>query len=269
MNENSLGGITGYAPAEGKPYNLYPQFPADIEEYMNNDLYNNVSEQWMNDFVESYFTENKYSHLSESYLEKVVLEEEYMSAIEIMDEILLEDDDERSVTDRAIDHEVQKSADRKQVQSDKNKEFKDKAKEAITKADKNKIAEVMAMAKANNKENMKKPGYYTKTRKLLRVAIQAGLQFGWFFMPFPIVVKLIGHLVLFTTFKAKENQITQDQTNYFKDQMKYYKELEEKTDDPVKRRNIVKVRREFEKANSTIMDNIRQKEGNKKKDDEE
>lgn len=191
-----------------------------------------------------------------------LLNEEYMSANDIMDTILNEDEDN---VNKTIDSEYKNMKDEKAKKADRSKDIKEKLKTA----DKNKIAEAMAMAKGDIKENIKKSGFATKTKKILRMVIHIGIQVGWFLCPFGLITKLVGHLVIYSIHSAKEERIKIEEENYFKDQIKYYKELEEKTDDPVKRRNIVKVRREFEKANNTIADDIRQREAGKKKNNDD
>lgn len=260
-NENSLGGIAAYAPAE-PVHEKYPTpFPNSLDDYMNNDKYDNPSNEWMEHFVESYFYENKYNSLSESALERELLNEEVVSGYDILDNFFNEEDND---TNSTIDSEYKNMKRSKDEKSQRHEEIKNKLKSA----DKAKIAEAISMAKGDMKEKMKQPGFFTKTRKILRMITHLGIQVGWWLVPLGPVTKLVGSLAIYSAHRAKENKITQEEQRYFKDEIAYYKDLEEKTDDPVRKRNIVKVRREFERANATIADDIRMKEQYKKQSGE-
>ena len=165
---------------------------------------------------------------------------------------------EDELTDQAIDAEVKKDKRRK------------KDRDEISASQKSKVAKTIALAKNSLKTDYDNPGFLAHTKKVLRTIVYLGIQYGWLVIPHSLVVKLIGMIVTYSTHKAKENQKKREAQTMVQDRINYLNELMEKTDDPRKKKNIIQVKRDFQKANRSILDDMRQaKKKNKNAEEEE
>lgn len=244
--ESSLGSVQSFAggtqASTDKPdvYMDYPAYPKNFDDFISNDVYNDLDSKYYNSFFESYFSDNKYSGMTVKEL------------LEVESDDNDEEEDSHARTQRVIDKSEKKLADDKfsahykKAKEEREKNHPGEENKSLSASTKNKAATVLVAAKSVIKDKSKDPGKFPTIKKIVRTAIWLGITYGFWLMPWGIISKLIVTIVGYAIHASKEDSIRKRNIAYVSSQIDYYRELEEKTDDPEQRKRLKRIRTEYE-----------------------